>query len=101
MKVLFICNQGRNRSKTAAQLFQGQFETRYAGLYSEPPVSEQDLHWADVIVVMEGHQREEIVQRFPKECLHKRLVCLDVPDVYQFQQPELVEVLRAKTEALE
>lgn len=62
MKVLFVCNQGRNRSRTAAQVFQSIYETRAAGLYSEPPVSAQDLAWADVIVVMEEHQREELIE---------------------------------------
>ncbi len=100
MKVLFVCNQGKHRSRTAAQLFQGEFETRFAGVYSEQPVSADDLAWADVIAVMEEHQREELVKRFPQECMRKRLVALGVPDVYQFQQPELVEALRAKIELL-
>jgi predicted protein tyrosine phosphatase len=97
MKVLFVCNQGRHRSRTAAELFSGQFETKYAGLYSETPVSAKELAWADVIVAMEEHQREELVKRFPKECLQKRLVTLGVPDAYSFQQPELVDMLRMKT----
>jgi predicted protein tyrosine phosphatase len=96
MKVLFVCNQGKHRSRTAEQLFKGEFETRAAGLYSESPVSAQDLAWADTIVVMEEHQRKELVARFPQECLQKRLVTLNVPDVYQFQQPELVETLKAR-----
>ncbi len=35
MKVLFICNQNENRSKTAEELFKGKFETTSAGLYKE------------------------------------------------------------------
>ena len=100
MKVLFVCNQGKHRSRTAAELFKGSFETRHAGLYSESPVSERDLVWADMIVVMEEHQREELVKRFPQECLRKRLVTLGIADAYRFQQPELVAALRAKIELL-
>ena len=96
MKVLFVCNQGRHRSRTAAALFRDEFETKFSGLYSEQPVSASDLAWADVIAVMEEHQREELVKRFPQECLRKRLVTLGIADVYQFQQPELVEALRGK-----
>jgi predicted protein tyrosine phosphatase len=101
MKVLFVCNQGRHRSKTAEALFKDRFETKSGSLYGEHPVSAQDLAWADTIVVMEEHQREELVKRFPKECIRKRLITLGVPDVYGFEQPELVDVLRAKVEVLE
>ncbi|MEM4247365.1 MAG: phosphotyrosine protein phosphatase [Candidatus Woesearchaeota archaeon] len=101
MKVLFVCNQGMNRSRTAAELFRDRFETRYAGLYSEHPVSAKDLDWADLIVAMDDEQRRELLKRFPKECLRKRLLSMNVPDIYRFQQPELVLSLRSKAEVLE
>jgi len=50
MNILFICNQGKNRSKTAAQLFSGRFETDSAGLYSDTPVTEVQLAQADLIM---------------------------------------------------
>ena len=31
MKVLFICNQNQNRSKTAENMFKGKFETKSEG----------------------------------------------------------------------
>ncbi len=100
MKVLFICNQNRNRSKTAEKLFKGRFETKSAGLYNEKPVTEKQLEWADIVVVMEDSQRKEIAERFPKQYMKKRIVSLDVPDVFQFNQPKLVNTLKAKVEAL-
>ena len=63
MKVLFICNQNENRSKTAEELFKGRIETKSAGLYNEKPVSEKQLSWADLVVVMEDEQRTEISKR--------------------------------------
>ena len=66
MKVLFICNQNQNRSKTAEELFKNKFKTKSAGLYNEKPVTEKQIGWADVIVVMEDSQRSEIAKRFPK-----------------------------------
>ena len=96
MKVLFVCNQNENRSKTAEELFKGKFNTRSAGLYNESPVSEEELSWSDVIVVMEEVQREEIGKRFPKLYMKKRVVSLDIPDVYHYGQPELVKVLKSK-----
>ena len=46
MKVLFICNQGRHRSRTAAEIFKDRFETKYAGLFNEAPLDEKTLEWA-------------------------------------------------------
>jgi len=52
MNILFICNQNQNRSKTAEELFKDRFNTRSAGLYNEKPVTEKQISWADVIIVM-------------------------------------------------
>jgi len=100
MKVLFICNQNQNRSKFAEELFRNEFETRSAGLYNETPVTAKDLHWADVVAVMDEEQRKELSHRFPKEYLAKRIVCLDILDIYAYGQAELKELLDEKVTAL-
>ena len=100
MKVLFICNQNQNRSKTAEAIFKNKFETRSAGLYNEEPVTEKQISWADVIVVMEDSQRKELSRRFPKQYLQKRIISLGIPDIYQYNQPELIEILNSKVETL-
>lgn len=100
MRVLFICNQNANRSRTAEVLFRGQFETRSAGLFNKLPVRKDELSWADTVVVMEDVQRAELVRRFPEQCLRKRLLSFDIPDVFSRDQPELVELLKAKAELL-
>jgi len=96
MKTLFICNQNQNRSKTAEILFKDRFETKSAGLYNESPVSEQQLSWADVVVVMEDAQRKELSRRFPKQYLQKCIISFNIPDVFQFNQPELVSLLKQR-----
>ncbi len=96
MKVLFVCNQNQNRSKTAEELFKGRFATLSAGLYNERPVTEKQIDWADVIVVMEDDQRAELAKRFPKLYLQKQIVSLDIPDAYSYQQPDLVLLLKSK-----
>ena len=98
MNVLFVCNQNKNRSKTAEELFHKEFVTSSAGLYSEPSVREEQLQWADVVVVMEDAQRYELGKRFPTQYLRKRIVSLNIPDVFQYNQPELVELLKARIE---
>ena len=96
MKVLFICNQNQNRSKTAEEIFKGRFQTKSAGLYNEEPVTAKQLSWADVVVVMEDAQRAEIAKRFPKQYMQKRILSLNIPDVYHYNQPELIGILKAK-----
>ena len=96
MKILFICNQNQNRSKTAEILFKDKFETRSAGLYNQTPVSEKDVFWADIIIVMEEEQRTEIAKRFPNEYLKKRVLCLNIADFYKFNDSKLIEILKFK-----
>ena len=96
MKVLFICNQNENRSKTAEGLFKERFKTKSAGLFNEKPVAVKELDWADVIIVMEDFQRSEIAKRFPKHYIKKRILSLNIPDVYYYKQPELVNILKSR-----
>ena len=100
MKVLFICNQNQNRSKTAEDIFKHKFDTKSAGLYNGKPVTEKQMSWADTIMVMEDIQRTEISKRFPKQYMQKRILSLDIPDVYTFNQPELVKILKSKVNRL-
>lgn len=95
-KVLFICNQNQNRSKTAEELFKSRFETKSAGLFAQKPVTKKELSWAEVVIVMEEEQRHELAKRFPQLYLQKRVLNLDIPDVYHFNQPSLVKVLQSR-----
>lgn len=100
MKILFICNQNQNRSRTAEELFKNKFETKSAGLFNSKPVIQKEINWADVVVVMEQMQREELAKRFPKEYIQKRIVSLNIEDSYYYQQPELIKILKEKMEEL-
>jgi len=100
MKVLFICNQNQNRSKTAEELFKDRFKTKSAGIYTEKPVTGKEISWADVIVVMEDEQRKIIAERFPKLYMKKRIISLGIPDIYHYNQPELIDVLKSKVNEL-
>lgn len=95
-KILFICNQNKNRSKTAETLFKNKFQTKSAGIYNQKPVNKRQLSWADVVLVMEDKQRQEIAKRFPAEYLQKRILSLDIPDIYDYGDPQLVKQLKTK-----
>ena len=96
MNILFVCNQNQNRSKTAEELFKGKFDTKSAGLYTQKPLSKNEMLWSEVIIVMEEEQRSEIAKRFPKEYLQKRILSLNIPDIYHFNNPRLVKELKTK-----
>jgi len=100
MHILFICNQGKNRSKTAAQLFSGTFQTASAGLYSDASVTETQLSQADVIIAMEERHREELAHRFPRVYLQKQILVLGIPDIYRYRQPELARLLKVRMSKL-
>ena len=97
--VLFICSRNRLRSPTAAGVFAGpHIETDSAGLAPDADciLSAEQLEWADLIFVMEKQHRAKLKQRFAGSLRGKKVVCLDIPDRYQFMQPELVELLHLK-----
>ncbi|WP_460726538.1 low molecular weight protein tyrosine phosphatase family protein [Lysobacter rhizosphaerae] len=98
--VLFICSQNRLRSPTAEQVFADWpgIETSSAGLNhdAENPVTPELLHWADIIFVMERAHRSKLSSRFKPHLGNARVVCLDIPDDYEFMDPDLVRLLKAK-----
>jgi predicted protein tyrosine phosphatase len=85
-KLLFVCNQGQNRSKLASELFGGN----YAGLYSEKhPLTKELLEEAQIVFVMEEEQRKTIGEQFPKQYLSKKIINLNIPDIYDYSSEEL------------
>jgi predicted protein tyrosine phosphatase len=102
--VLFICTQNRLRSPTAEQVFADWpgIETQSAGLGNDAdvPVSPELLAWADVIFVMEKAHRNKLSKKFRAHLSSKRVVCLDIPDDYEYMDPALVSLLRAKVPSL-
>jgi predicted protein tyrosine phosphatase len=99
-RVLFICEGNIHRSRTAEVLYGSSpgLEVRSAGLADSArvQVTEELLAWADLVFVMEKRLVRLVRRRFPNEI--KELICLEIPDDYQFQQPELRTVLAEKLE---
>ena len=99
-KVLFICSQNRLRSPTAEQVFASWsgLETCSAGLNhdAENPVTPELLSWADIIFVMERAHRSRLSAKFKPHLGKKRVICLEIPDEFEFMDPDLVRLLKAK-----
>ncbi len=98
LRVLFLCNQNRLRSPTAEQVFGADpdLEVQSAGVDPDAtiPVTREALEWADLVFVMEKRQRNIVRKRFPDLYSIKRIVCLYIPDNYDYMDPALVTILR-------
>ena len=100
MNVLFVCSRNRLRSPTAEQIFANHplLEVASAGLNhdSDTPLTAELVQWADVVFVMEKAHRHRLEKSFAKHTKNCRVVCLDIPDKFEFMQPELVAQLTSK-----
>jgi predicted protein tyrosine phosphatase len=100
MKVLFICSQNKLRSPTAEAIFSEYegLEVDSAGLDrdAEIPLSSEAIEWADVIFVMEKCHRSKLSKQFQPWLKNKRVICLDIPDEYEYMEPALIELLKKK-----
>jgi predicted protein tyrosine phosphatase len=99
-RALFICSQNRLRSPTAEQVFSSWpgVETDSAGLNADATVilSTEQIEWASLIFVMEKSHKNKLSKKFRSHFKNKRIICLDIPDEYEFMQPELIRLLEAK-----
>jgi predicted protein tyrosine phosphatase len=99
-KVLFVCSQNRLRSPTAEQLFSRRpdLEVASAGTNHDAvePLTHDLVAWADIIFVMEKAHRAKLRQRFRTSLKTAQVVCLDIPDDYEFMDPALVTLLETR-----
>ena len=49
-----------------------------------------------MIVVMEKAHRSKLRKRFRAALNGKRVICLDIPDAYEFMEPALVALLEVR-----
>jgi len=98
--VLFICSQNRLRSPTAEHIFSDWpgIEVQSAGLNqgAEVPVSPEILDWAELIFVMEKAHRNKLAKKFQRHLGGKRVICIDIPDEYEYMDPVLIQLLMQK-----
>jgi predicted protein tyrosine phosphatase len=99
-RVLFLCHQNRHRSATAERLFckRPDLDVRSAGIGPDAlvRVNSRMLDWADVVFVMEERHRRQLEEMLPGHAALARTVSLDIPDEYEFLDPELVDLLNAR-----
>jgi predicted protein tyrosine phosphatase len=100
-RILFLCSQNKLRSPTAEAVFADHpaVEVDSAGLNNdaEVPLSEEQIEWADLIIVMEQCHRKRLNQKFKRALAGKRIAVLNIPDDYDYMDPSLITLLKART----
>jgi predicted protein tyrosine phosphatase len=98
-RALFVCSQNRLRSPTAEAVFSAipGLEVDSAGTNKDAasPVTLEAVDWADVIFVMEKVHRNRLSKMFGSRIRRKRVICLNVPDEFEYMDPVLVKLLKA------
>lgn len=102
-RILFLCSQNKLRSPTAEAIFADHpaIEVDSAGLNNDAvvPLSEEQVRWADLIIVMEKTHRNRLNRKFKKALAGKRIAVLDIPDDYEYMDPSLVALLKTRCAA--
>lgn len=97
IRVLFVCGRNLRRSPTAQKIFQDdqRLIVRSAGVSdsSKRKVQEGDLAWADLILVMEPKYSDRIRSKYPEVKSLPPFHSLDIPDVFEFMDQELIDLL--------
>lgn len=98
-KLLFICSRNRWRSPTAEKVFDGVDHCSARSAGTEPGarvrITGGHIGWADLIFVMEKKHQRRLREKFPEALGNKPVICLHIPDDYEFMQPELIDLLQA------
>lgn len=99
-RVLFLCSRHRLRSPTAAAVFGDwpDLEVDSAGLAddAETRLDAAQLDGVDLVVAMEARHVRQLRRRYGRRLAGKRVVSVDIPDRYDFMQPELVALLQRR-----
>jgi protein-tyrosine phosphatase len=104
LKILFVCTANQMRSKTAEVIYKDdeRFTVKSAGVSdtADVPLNQELLNWADYIAVMETFHLEWIKHYDPKfySQKHEKILCLDIPDIYNFMDFELAFQIQQKFE---
>lgn len=101
MNLLFICSRNQWRSPTAERIWfkQNRINARSAGTSraAKRRVTLADITWADLIFVMEEKHKSRLIAEFRQDLRHKDIHVLDIPDDYQFMDPELIDLIATAT----
>ena len=103
LHILFVCGESWRRSATAEKIFATgpRFSARAAGLGETVArrIKEEDVLWADLILVMERKYLGRLSHTFRHLETLPPMDVLGIPDKFIFMHRTLVERLREEVDA--
>lgn len=101
-RLLFLCSRNHWRSPTAEAVYRddSRVEARSAGVSvsARRRVTEKLLCWADLVLVMESAHKRRLREDFPEVFHELRIEALDIPDEYEFMNPDLIALIQERVE---
>ena len=102
-RVLTVCSANMLRSPTIAHVLSAEpynFNTRSAGIagFALIPVTEELLMWADEVVCADTEHALHIRDKLMQYQLDKPIVNLNIPDIYEYRNPKLIELIKERYE---
>lgn len=99
INLLFVCSRNKWRSLTAETIFQGVGDhvVRSAGTEENARIKVTAGHigWADLIFAMEKKHIRRLQSKFGHELSGKQLICLHIPDEFEYMNEDLIDLLRS------
>ena len=97
-KVLTVCSAGLLRSPTIAWYLQSisDWNCRAAGLHDYALIQVDDVlvEWADMIICADRDKYNLLKSSFGDRLGDKPVYNFNIPDVYQYKEPELIEIIQ-------
>lgn len=102
-KVLTVCSAGLLRSATMQNFLIKEYgyNVRNCGTveeYALIPISEALVLWADEIVFVNENNFYMVKHELERLNVLKKCIVLDIPDQYNFNEPELIKICREQYE---
>ena len=99
-KVLTVCSAGLLRSATLQNMLIKEYgyNVRNCGTedYALIPISEALVKWADEIVFVNLENFNRVRFDLEEYGLIEKTIVLDIPDIYEFNNPKLVEICKSQ-----
>lgn len=88
------------RSLTAEKMYETdkRFHVKSAGTDNDATlvINREQIEWADYVLVMERKHRNVIRKKYPDLYKTKKIICLYIPDEYEFMDNELKYIIEDK-----
>ncbi|MEP3889372.1 MAG: phosphotyrosine protein phosphatase [Hellea sp.] len=104
MNILFVCSRNQWRSPTGELVWRKTPGLSVRSVGTSPnarrTINAKDLGWADLVFVMEQKHKDRIRAAFPAPSKYAKIHVLDIPDDYQYGDPELIQIIRSSTKSI-